>query len=91
MVQFLNSLYHCSLLNLIFVMDPIFFPGLGLLNRVNVLREEAQHLEMEGLGKIEVAVGELEAEGLYRLLRGVISDSPMFSAPPPTKNCCHHL
>ena len=75
-------------LSLIFVMDTIFFffQGLDLLKRASVLREEAQQLEMEGLGKIEVAVAGSEAEGLYGLWRGVISHSPMSYAPPPPKN-----
>ena len=43
---------------------------------------------MEGLQKIESAVAGLEEEGLYGLLRGAISYSPVSSIPPPIKY--HH-
>ena len=65
------------------------FQGLHLLRRVSSLREEAQQLETEGLWKIELAVAGSEGEGLYRLLRGAVSHSPMSSIPSPPKNCCH--
>ena len=86
MVQSTNPFYHCSLLSLIFVMDPIFpfCQGLDLLKRANMLREEAQQLVTEGLGR-EVAVVGSEVQGLYGLLKGAISHSPMYSAPPPPK------
>ena len=50
---------------------------------------DAQHLEMEGLAKMEAAVAGSEAEGFYGLLRGVISHSSLpTSSPPPKKACC---
>ena len=54
-----------------------------------MLREEAQWLETEGLEKIELAMAGLEAECLYRLLRGAISHSPISSIPPPPKRAHH--
>ena len=53
------------------------------------LEEEAQHLEMAGLGKLEAAVAGSEAEGLYGLLRGAISHPSISSAPLPPKKACH--
>ena len=48
-----------------------------------------QHLETEGLDKMEVAVTGLEAEGLCGLLRGVVAHSSLStSSPPPKKTCC---
>ena len=38
---------------------------------------EAQHLEMEGLAKMETAVAGSEVEGFYGLLRGAISHSSL--------------
>ena len=74
-------------LSLTSVTDPIFFlfQGLDMLRRVSALKEEAQQLESKGLCKIETAVAGSEAEGLYRLLRGVTSHSPISS--PPKKHC----
>ena len=59
-----------------------------LLHWVSQLWEEAQHLETEGLQKVELAVAGSEAEGLYRLLRGALSHSPMSMAQPPPEMCC---
>ena len=50
---------------------------------------EAQHLEADGLEKMEVAVAGSEAEGFYGLLRGAISHSSISIAPPPHKKVCH--
>ena len=68
----------------------LFFQGLGLLKRVSSLKEEAhqleeeaQHLEMEGLGKVEVAVAGSEVEGFYRFLRGAIAHPHIFSPTSP--------
>ena len=75
-------------LSLAFVTDSFsLFQGLHLLWQASVLREEAQQLEVEGLQKVELAVAGLEAEGLYGLLRGVLSHSSMSSASPPPKKC----
>ena len=63
-----------------------FFQDLDLLKRASWLREEAQQLETKQFGKIIVAVAGSEAEGLYRLLRGAISHSPISSAPSPPKD-----
>ena len=53
------------------------------------LEGEAQHLETEGLAKMEAAVASLEAEGFYGLLRGAISHSSLpTSSPPPKKAHC---
>ena len=67
-----------------------------MLEKASSLKEEAhqledmvQHLEMEGLGKVEAAVAGSEAEGLYGLLRGAISHPSISSAPPPPKKACH--
>ena len=62
------------------------FQSLDLLERVSLLREEVYQLETEGLQKIELAVAGLEVEGLYGLLRGAVSHSPMSSIPPLPKN-----
>ena len=51
--------------------------------------EEVQHLEIEGLGKVEAEVAGLEVEGLYGLLRGAISHPSISSAPSPPKKACH--
>ena len=67
----------------------LFFQSLDLLKRASSLGEEAQWLETEGLRKIESAVAGSEAEGLYGLLRGAMSHSPMSSIPPPPKKCHH--
>ena len=75
-------IFDCSLavlwLSLTFVTDPsLLFQGLHLLLQANLLLEEVQHLEMEGLQKVELAVAGSEAGDLYRLLRGALSHSPM--------------
>ena len=62
--------------------------SLSLLIQVSLSYEEAQHLETEGLQKVEMVVAGSEAEDLYGLLRGALSYSPMSSAPPPSKRCC---
>ena len=49
------------------------------------LEMEAQHLETEGLGKMEVAVAGSEAEGFYGLLRGAMLHSSISPAPPLTR------
>ena len=49
------------------------------------LEVAAQKMETKGLEKVEVAVAGLEAEGLYRLLRGVMSHPSVSSAPPPPR------
>ena len=51
-----------------------------------MLREEVQQLETGGLGKIQLAVAGVEVEGLYGLLWGAMSCSPMSSITPPPKN-----
>ena len=52
------------------------------------LESEAQHLETEGLEKMEAAVTGSEAEGFYGLLRGAVSHSSLpTSSPPPKKDC----
>ena len=66
-----------------------FFQGLDLLKTDSLLREEAKHLQTEGLEKIEVAVAGSEAEGLYGLLRGTISHSSM-SCGPTLPRRAHH-
>ena len=66
--------------------DPsLVFQGLHLLHWARLLWEEAQHLETEGLQKVQLAVAGSEAEGSYRLLRGALSHYPMSTAQPPTK------
>ena len=52
---------------------------------------EEQHFEAEGLEKMEVSVAGSEAERFYRLLRGAMSHSSLFPAPPPHKKVCHTL
>ena len=52
------------------------------------LEAEAQHLETEGMGKLREAIMGSEAEGFYRLLRGVTLHShPLPSQPPPSRAC----
>ena len=48
-----------------------------------------QQLETEGLGKMREAVAGSEVEGLYGLLRGVISHSHLLPSQPPPKKPCH--
>ena len=59
-----------------------------------MLRVEVQHLEMEGLEKIESAVVGSEAEGLYRLLGGAISYTHIHHSTPIQESLphpiCHH-
>ena len=67
-----------------------FFPlGYRTIEEGRKLREEVQKMESEGWEKIGAAVAGLEAEGLYRLLRGVIAQSSMSHVPPPSKKCHH--
>ena len=85
-----TSLYICT---------PVFsviFQGLDLLKRAGSLWEEAhrleveaQHLENEALGKMEVVVAGSEVDGFYGLLRGAISHSSISSASPPHKKIYH--
>ena len=44
-------------------------------------------MEVEGLQKVELAVGGSEPEGLYRLLRGVLLHLPVSCAPSHPKRC----
>ena len=67
-----------------------------MLKRASSLREEAcwleqdaQHLETEGLEKVEAAVAGSETEGFYGLLNRAIVHSSISSAPPPKK--AHHI
>ena len=53
------------------------------------LEVEAQHLEMEGLAKMEAAVAGSEVEGYYELLRGAISHSSLLTSSSPPKKACH--
>ena len=53
------------------------------------MEEKAQHLEMEGLAKMEAAVAGSEAEGFYGLLRGLISHSSLPTSSPPPKKANH--
>ena len=53
------------------------------------LEMEAQHLETEGLAKMEAAVAGSEVEGFYGLLRGAISHSSLPISSPPLKKACH--
>ena len=54
-----------------------------------MLESKAQHLETEGLEKMEVEVTGSEAEGLYGLLRGAVAHPSLStSSPPPKKTCC---
>ena len=66
----------------------LFVQGLYLLCKVSILREEAQHLEIVGLQKVEMAVAGSEAESLNGLLRGALSHSLMSTAQPFIKR--HH-
>ena len=50
---------------------------------------EAQHLEAEGLEKMEAVVAGSEAEGFYGLLRGAMLHSSISPGPPPHKKVCH--
>ena len=66
-----------------------FFQGLDLLKRVGVLREEAQHLEMEGLGKNRGGSGRIGGRRSVQALEGSHIIFPCVLYPtPPTK--CHH-
>ena len=87
-LAFLNVLFIVLWLRLAFVTDlSLLFQGLHLLQSASLLREEAHWLEAEGLQKVKMAGAGFEAEGLYRLLRGVLSHSPMSTAQPPSKRC----
>ena len=55
------------------------------------LEMAAQEIETKGLEKVEMAVTGLEVEGLYGLLRGVMSHPSISSASPPHKKACHTL
>ena len=61
----------------------------SLRKEAHRMEMEAQHLETEGLGKIEVAVAGSEVEGFYGLLRGAMLHSSISPAPPPYKKICH--
>ena len=71
--------------------DMFHFSGFGSTEKGSSLRKDAQQLETEGLRKIEVAVAGLEAEGLYEILRGAISHSPVSSIPPTQNLATPHL
>ena len=87
-LAFLTVLFIVLWLCLAFVADPFpLFQGLHLLQQASLLREEAQWLLVEGLKKVEMVVAGSEAEGLYGLLWGALSHSPMSSAPLPPKRC----
>ena len=83
---------------LLFTFLPLYFfifQGLDLLKRAGSLWEEdhklemeTQHLEAEGLEKMEALMAGSEAEGFYGLLRGAISHS---STSPSHTPICHHL
>ena len=85
----------------LYILTPVFlfpfiFQGLVLLKRASSLWKEAyrieveaQHLETEGLGKMEVVVAGSEAEGFYGLLRGEVSHPSTSSASPPHKKVHH--
>ena len=52
------------------------------------LEAEAQQLEMEGWGKLREAIMGSEAEGFYRLLRGVTLCSHPLPSQPPLSHAC---
>ena len=53
------------------------------------LESEAQHLETEGLEKMETAMTGSEAEGLYGLLRRAVMHSSLSTSSPPPKKSHH--
>ena len=61
----------------------------SLKEEAHQLEEEAQYLEMGGLGKVEAAMAGLEVEGFYGLLRGAITHPSISSVPPPPKKAHH--
>ena len=75
---------------------PFILKGLNLLKQTSLLcveawqlEREVQHLETEGLEKLEAAVTGSEVEGLYGVLRGATSHSslPTSSSPPKKTHC----
>ena len=84
---FVLHFYSCILLSI------DFFQGLDLSKRASSLKEEAhqleveaQHLEAEGLGKVEAVVAALDVEGFYEILKGATACPSLSSVPPPSKN-----
>ena len=63
-------------------------PG-SLWEEAHKFEMEAQHLEAEGLEKMEAAVAGSEAEGFYGLLRGAMLHSSISPALPPYKKVHH--
>ena len=79
-----------------FIFLPLYFSSLfsfrsSLQEEAYRIEVEAQHLETQGLGKMEVAVADSEVEGFYGLLMGVVSHPSISSASPPHKKVCHGL
>ena len=78
---------------------PFYFfilQGLNLLKWASLLCKEAwqlegeaQHLETEGLEKLEAVVAGSEVEGFYGLLRGAMLHSSVSSVPPSHKKVHH--
>ena len=65
--------------------------AISLCEEACKLEMEAQHLETEGLEKMEVVVTGSEAEGLYGHLRGAVAHSSLSTSSPPPKKTCHAL
>ena len=61
------------------------FQGLHLLQQAASFCEEASHLEVTGLQKVELAVVESNVEGLYGLLWDVFSCTYSAMAPHPVR------
>ena len=92
MVQSFNPFCHCSLLSLIFVIDPIFFSlfsGFGSTKEGQCAEGGAAATGDGGAWENEVAMTGSEVKGLYGLLRGAILHSPESPCPTPTQKCCH--
>ena len=74
---------------------PPLFQGLYLLQQTTSLCEEASHLEVAGLQKVELALSRSNVEGLYGLLQDVSSHTSFTSCPAPHQetlmgcHCCH--
>ena len=53
------------------------------------LDNEAQHLETEGLEKMEADMTSSEVEGLYGHLRRAVMHSSLSTSSPPPRKSCH--
>ena len=87
---FFSMVLYLSLTFVIDLMSLLLFSGSQFVNEGKPFEGGGSVTRNRGATKIESAVEGSEVQGLYKLLRGAVSNSPMSSYPTPPKKH-HHI